>query len=118
MRKISRLWPNVSTYPNFSVDVSARTQYFFQGDPQTIRQFVDKYQDRLIYGSDFAMAKGTDDRIATGVLGQENRQWSLFASNQKITQRNREIQGLGMPEPIVRRQFWPQGPRMVRIAPA
>jgi len=63
----------LDTYPNFAVDMSARTQYFFEGDPQTIRQFIDKYQDRLVYGSDFVMAKATDDRPATALLATARR---------------------------------------------
>jgi hypothetical protein len=65
------------------------------------------------------MATTPDDRAATGLLAQENRQWNLFASNQKITQRNREIQGLGLPENMLRKLFHDNAVRMIPgIAPA
>lgn len=109
----------LDTYPNFAVDMAARTRHFFDGDPQTMRQFLDKYQDRLIYGSDFVMENATDERVAKAVLAQEDREWNLFASNQKITRRNREIQAFALPERLLHKLFHDNAVRMIPgIAPA
>ena len=106
-------------YPNFSVDISARTARFFDGDLAMKRQFVEKYQDRLLYGSDHEGAGETDAQLAKAVLAQEDGQWNLFASKDKITNRKKEIQGMGLPEPILRKIFHSNAVRMFPgIAPA
>jgi predicted TIM-barrel fold metal-dependent hydrolase len=97
----------LDTHPNFSVDMSARVRNLFGAEADTKRQFVEKFQDRLIYGSDYSMGKSTDDGVAAGVLEHEDREWNLFAGNQKVAGRKGgpEIQQLGLAQPILRKLF-------------
>jgi predicted TIM-barrel fold metal-dependent hydrolase len=111
----------LDTYPNFSVDMSARTRNLFGDDAEAKRQFVLKYQDRLIYGSDYSMGKSDDERVARGLLAAEDREWALFAGNQKIAGRRGgpEIQQMGLPEPVLRKLFRDNARRMIPgIVPA
>lgn len=111
----------LDTYPNFSVDMSARARYLFDDDAETKHQFVLKYQDRLIYGSDYSMGKSSDEQVARGLLAAEDREWALFAGNQKVAGRRGgpEVQQMGLPEPVLRKLFRENALRVIPgIAPA
>jgi predicted TIM-barrel fold metal-dependent hydrolase len=113
------LGKRLDTYPNFSVDMAARTRHFFDKDSQTAREFLEKYQDRIVYGSDYTMGNATDDEVAAAVLAQGDREWSLFAGTQNVRQRNREVQGLGLPERLLRKLFHDNAVRLLPgIVPA
>jgi hypothetical protein len=47
-------------YPNFAVDTAARMEYLMYGDPQKVRAFLMKYQDRVIYGTDLDVNPDAD----------------------------------------------------------
>jgi predicted TIM-barrel fold metal-dependent hydrolase len=95
-------------YSNFSVDVSARVRNLFGENQDAKRDFVIKYQDRLIYGSDNAAASQPEEQAARSPVAAENREWEMFSSTGKITQGKQgkqEIQGMGLPESVLRKMF-------------
>jgi predicted TIM-barrel fold metal-dependent hydrolase len=111
----------LDTYSNFCVDMSARTRYLFGDDAEAKHQFVLKYQDRLIYGSDYSMGNSNDEQVARGLLRAEDREWDLFAGDQKVVGRNGgpEIRQMGLPETVLRKLFRDNARRMIPgIVPA
>ena len=118
---LAALAKRLDTYPNFSVDMSARTRYLFGENAEAKRQFVLKYQDRLIYGSDHSIGNSSDEQAARGLLAAEDREWALFAGSQKVAGRNGgpEIQQMGLAEPVLRKLFRDNARRMIPgIVPA
>ena len=51
-------------YPNFAVDVAARTVYLTLQPREKARQFLMKYQDRILYGTDLAFFVGQNAAAA------------------------------------------------------
>ena len=102
---LAALAKRLDKYPNFCVDVSARVRNLFGENQDAKREFVIKYQDRLLYGSDNSTALLPPDQAAHGPVMQENREWEMFASTGKITQRKQEIQGMGLPESVLHKMF-------------
>jgi predicted TIM-barrel fold metal-dependent hydrolase len=92
-------------YPNFNVDICARVRNLFGENQDAKREFVIKYQDRLLYGSDNSTALLPEEQAAHSPVAQENREWEMLASKEKITQRKQEIQGMGLPESVLRKMF-------------
>jgi predicted TIM-barrel fold metal-dependent hydrolase len=88
----------LDTYSNFAVDVAARVRYFVAGDRSAARQFITKYQDRIVYGADFRLRDGDEAEAWKSVDGQHERDWTFFASP--------EPQGIGLPEPVLRKIFY------------
>jgi hypothetical protein len=66
-------------------------------DRDTVRQFVTKYQDRLIYATDFTLGQADDERSAKSLLSVHEREWNYFAGPGE--------NALGLPEPILRKIF-------------
>jgi Amidohydrolase len=71
-----------------------------------VRNFLIKYQDRVLYGTDLEFLNGeaTPDALKDW---QETyaRDWKFLATDQKLQLRGREIEGLNLPEPVLRRIF-------------
>ncbi len=62
-------------FPNASVDVAARMVHLkFQAaqNPDKVRQFLTRYQDRILYGSDDAYGPNDEDPVA---LAEVHRGW-------------------------------------------
>jgi predicted TIM-barrel fold metal-dependent hydrolase len=93
-------------YPNFAVDTAARMEYLMLVPREKVRNFLIKYQDRVLYGTDLEFLNGeaTPDALKDW---QETyaRDWKFLATDQKLQLRGRQIEGLNLPEPVLRRIF-------------
>lgn len=95
-------------YPNFAVDVSARAGDLALLDPSKVRRLFTEFPDRILFGTDVVMR---DDLSALSEEEREKRLASLrqtydqyfgfFESKGTVKLRDREVQGLGLPENIL-----------------
>ena len=100
-----RLAKRLDKYPNFAVDVAARVRYFVRGDREQARQFLMKYQDRILYATDFTLASGDDAGAAEELQQTHDRDWQFFVGKDALTYRDRQTQGLGLPDKVVHKIF-------------
>jgi hypothetical protein len=81
-------------------------EYLMLAPREKARNFLIKYQDRVLYGTDleFLSGEATPDALKDW---QETyaRDWKFLATDQKLQLRGREIEGLNLPEPVLRRIF-------------
>lgn len=91
---LDQLAKRLDTMPNFSVDVASRVRYLMAGDRASVRQFVLRYQDRLLYATDFTLG-ADEERSVNSVLATHEREWNFFAGEA----------GLALPESALRRIF-------------
>jgi len=90
-------------YPNFAVDTAARMEYLMLAPREKVRNFLIKYQDRVLYGTDLEfLAKETTPETLKDWQDTYARDWKFLATNQTLQLRGREIQGLNLPEPVLR----------------
>ena len=93
-------------YPNFAVDTAARIVYLMMQPRDKVRAFLIKYQDRVLYGTDLVVMP-KDDTAKT--LAEWNdtyaRDWKFFATNETLEVKGRKIQGLELPEPVLRKLY-------------
>ena len=54
----------METYPNYYVDLAARFQQFSSMDRDNLREFVIKYQDRILFGTDISDQPSKDAAAA------------------------------------------------------
>src|SRR5262249_46358335 len=91
----------------------ARVNVFARLKPSVAREFLIKYQDRIIYGSDSVVLdeKAGDEESWRIISAAEEREWSFFSSTDKVMfggnarQPAREVPGLGLPEKVLRKIF-------------
>ena len=75
------------------------------GDRDKTRQFVLKYQDRILYATDFTLGPGDDERAASSLQTTHEREWNFFATGEMVQSRDRQVQGLALPETVLRKIF-------------
>ena len=80
-------------------------RYLAAGDRSTVRDFLLKYQNRITYGTDFQIANTPEEKAWESVSRRLEEEWRFFASAEPMTFRNRQVQGLGLPEAVLRKIF-------------
>jgi len=93
-------------YPNFAVDTAARMEYLMMQPREKVRQFLIKYQDRVLYGTDeeFQDTQSAADAIKEWQEAYEQG-WTYLATDHMNRLRDREIQGLALPRGVVKKIF-------------
>jgi hypothetical protein len=94
---LDQLAKRLDAMPNFAVDVASRVRYLTRADRETVRQFITKYQDRIIYATDFTLGQGDEPRAAASLLATHEREWNYFSGEGDAS--------LGLPETILRKIF-------------
>jgi len=92
-------------YPNFVVDTGARVDDLMVQPHDKVRAFLIKYQDRILYGSDESLIpseKGQPDDLKSW-QDQYAFEWKYLATSDTVEYRGRKIQGLALPEPVLRK---------------
>jgi predicted TIM-barrel fold metal-dependent hydrolase len=96
----------LDTYPNFAVDVAARVRYLVAGDHRAVREFLDRYQDRITYGTDFVWRTQTEEQAWHSVQTAHDRDWNFFAQGGEMDYNGRKTQGLALPEKLLHKIFY------------
>lgn len=94
---LDQLAKRLDAYPNFAVDVASRVRFLTRMDRDTVRQFVTRYPDRIIYATDFTLGQGDDERAAKSLLSVHERGCNYFSGSGETA--------LGLPGPILRKIF-------------
>lgn len=97
---------HLDRYPNFAVDLAGRLPYLKLQPRDRMIAFITKYQDRLIYGTDDALYPGEDAQraVAEAEAGYAN-DWRFLATNETTYYRGQKIEGLALPESILRKIY-------------
>ena len=109
---VAEVATRLDRYPNFAVDTSARMRDLTYQDSNAVREFFLSYPDRILFGTDIVQrdqASTLSDGERKKRLGQiEERyrtEFAYFESDGTVTVRDREVQGLGLPEAVLE-QFY------------
>lgn len=99
-------------FPNYGLDMAARIVHFKVQDREKVRDFIIKYQDQLLYGTDIAV-KHNDNNIKTSESIQRIvndvwlKDWEYFSTNHILTQNDKvkEYQGLKLPVSVLKKIY-------------
>ena len=75
---LKRLAKRLDAYPNFAVDTAAHVRYFARGDRDQVRQFLTRYQDRILYATDFSLRTGDDPAAARSLTSHARPRLGLL----------------------------------------
>jgi hypothetical protein len=90
---LPQLARRLDAHSNFAVDVASRVRYLARMDADMVGQFVTKYQDRILYATDFVLGRDDDEKAAKSLVSLHEREWNYFSGD------------LGLPEPILKKIF-------------
>jgi len=109
-------------YPNMHVEIGARIGELGR-QPRMARKFFDKYQDRILFGTD-AVPRGND--TPQQVFGEQlyeiyfrfletEDEYFDYAPASKPPQGRWRIYGIGLPESILRKVYYENAARLLRL---
>lgn len=93
-------------YNNFAVDMAARMEYLMIQPHEKVRNFLIKYQDRVLYGTDLDFQVGASPREATQEWRETYaRDWKFLATGESLEYHGRKVEGLDLPSDVVKKVF-------------
>ncbi|WP_350449102.1 amidohydrolase family protein [Paracidobacterium acidisoli] len=105
-RNLDQIGQHLDRYPNFAVDLAARMPYFVMQPRDTMIAFITKYQDRIIYATDDELPANADAAKEVPHLERGYAvDWRYLATTDNIEYRGKQVQGLGLPLPILRKLY-------------
>jgi len=105
---VAVLAERLDRYPNFAVDLAARVCHFQVQDREKVREFVSKYQDRILYATDLGVSEeNVEDRIQW-LENEWRSDWAYFAGDSLMSSGNvdGEFRGLDLDEEVLRKIFY------------
>lgn len=93
-------------YPNFAVDTAARMEYLMLQPRDKVRNFLIKYSDRVLYGTDLEF-QGNDSFESARQEWEDTyaRDWKFLATGETLQYHQRKIQGLQLPPAVLQRLY-------------
>ena len=104
---VDRIAAFLDAFPNASVDLAERVCHLqdqSQKDRTKVRDFIIKYQDRILYGTDFQQLEEiTPNELKVYMNKVWMNDWKYFNTDEMMTvpQLNSEFQGLKLPKIVV-----------------
>jgi len=93
-------------YPNFAVDMAARMEYLMLAPRDKVRDFLIKYQDRVLYATDLEFLADEAPADAEHEWTETyRRDWKFLATDDAIRLQGREIRGLALPRPVLKKIY-------------
>jgi predicted TIM-barrel fold metal-dependent hydrolase len=93
-------------HPNFAVDTAARVSRLVYQPRETVRAFILKYQDRILYGTDMHVYAGA---AAPSLLQSWERQyardWQYFATGDEFEYLGHRVKGLNLPRGVLKKLY-------------
>ena len=115
----------LDTYPNFHVEVSARTRDLTRQPSAKVRAFFLKYQDRILYGVDRSwrpyrtpdVAPTDEDRakFAADLEAQYRRDWAYYAGAGSTDYGGDTVEGLALPQAVLEKFYWKNAERIIGV---
>lgn len=112
-------------YPNFNVEVSARTRDLTRQPSAKVRAFFVKYQDRILYGVDRSWAphrtpdvKPTDaqrEKFAADLEAQYRRDWDYYAGTGSVAYLSDTVEALNLPKEVLEKFYWKNAGRIIGV---
>ncbi|MCG3172364.1 MAG: hypothetical protein GMKNLPBB_00514 [Myxococcota bacterium] len=116
--------------PNLMIDTAARLSEIGRHDPEQVRAFHIEFQDRILFGTDFMVSGrgeltlGSSDESPKSVADARlffRTHWRFFETRDHNmahptpVQGRWTIDGIGLPEPVLRKIYWSNAARLLRI---
>jgi predicted TIM-barrel fold metal-dependent hydrolase len=109
---VDELAKRLDRFPNFAVDMAARIVHFQVQDQKKVKQFILKYQERLLYGTDNHLGDGKIDLQSELRHFEEGYglDYRYFATDQEIEvpkiRANFKVRGLALPAPVLKKIYY------------
>lgn len=116
----------LARYPNFNIEVSARTRNLTRHPSEKVRALFLKYPDRILYGIDAswkpfrgpppteAQRQGYINRLKLQYVAD----YQYYAGSGEVTYNGRPVQALNLPRPVLEKFYHANAERIFRLEAA
>lgn len=105
-RDLDNIARHLDKYPNFAIDTAARMEYLTLLPPKQVREFLIKYQDRILYGTDLDyLADATPAEVLQDWKSSYARDWNFLATSETFNVGGRQVHGLNLPQAVLKKIF-------------
>jgi predicted TIM-barrel fold metal-dependent hydrolase len=103
---LDELARRLDRFPNLAVDTAARIVNLTLQPRETVRAFLIKYQDRVLYGSDLSFsAADRSEETSRSWMRQYLLDWRYFSSDDKFSYWGRQVEGLALPPSVLKKIY-------------
>jgi predicted TIM-barrel fold metal-dependent hydrolase len=105
--EVAEIARRLDTYPNMAVDMAARIPHLHnqaEKDWQKVHDFFIKYQDRILYATDFVIrAEAKPENVKKNTHDTWLNDWKFFATDDTLTNANtgNPFAGLKLPKEVI-----------------
>ena len=100
-------------YPNFQVELGSRTVFLAQQPSAKVREFLIRYQDRVMYGTDIARVPGENEELEPdkrpeffrSVLETYRRDYNYYSGNGMIDYNGKQVEALALPREVLEKVY-------------
>jgi predicted TIM-barrel fold metal-dependent hydrolase len=97
---------HLDRYPNFAIDTAARVIYLALQPRDKVRQFLIKYQDRVLYGTDLGFyARQQTEQSMVEWQKRYVTDWRFFSTDTMVDYEGHKVRGLKLPEEVLRKLY-------------
>ena len=113
-RKLDDIAQRLDKYPNFAIDTAARMEYLMLTPREQVRNFLIKYQDRILYGTDLdLLARASIPEALKDWRSTYVRDWKFLATEETVKVNGKPVQGLNLPHPVLQKIFHDNAKRWI-----
>ncbi len=112
----------LDAHPNMHVDIAARIGELGR-QPRAARKFFDKYQDRIVFGTDASSSPSTPQQLFGDLMYEiyyrfleTEDEYFDYAPAPVPPQGRWRISGVGLPETILRKVYWENAARLIGLS--
>lgn len=118
---VDEIAKRLDRYPNFYVEVSARTRDLSRQPAEKVRSFFIKYQDRIMYGTDLERVPEVDgvfndaqlDRFTKNLEKSYRVDYEYYAGAGKVKMGGKEVDCLNLPQPVLEKFYHKNAQRLI-----
>ena len=103
---VDEIAKRLDRYSNFAVETAARVPDLMLQPTEKVREFLIKYQGRVLYGTDLSlMPSQQPEEVVKEWKAIYARDWKYFATDEIVEYAGRRIQGLALPLPVLKKFY-------------
>ncbi len=104
---VDELAARLDRFPNFAVDMAARVCHLQVQDREKVREFMIKYQDRLLYATDLVITEDNFEEQVAWLQKEWRADWKYFSTTEDMESPNVDgvFQGLGLDGKVLRKIY-------------
>ncbi|NHF57858.1 amidohydrolase family protein [Flavobacteriaceae bacterium TP-CH-4] len=100
-------------FPNMQVELAARFGDLAKQDSEKVRRFFEKYQDRILFGSDYGNSEPADEMTPKELENEQKdlnasyeRLWKYLSSSDSLELRGQQTVGLELPMDVLQKVYF------------